>query len=123
MFITGKIHRIFITEREQICPIKMMFQEYTLKICLFKKKNRKPTHTQKNHPTKKSHQPPKPQQQKPNPNNPKMKKKKKKSQVFTLLICFQEHTCRIFCTYSCIPLHLLLPDSVLDLSKDEHFAN
>lgn len=37
MFITNKIHRIFITEKEQMPPIKMMFQEYTLQIVLFKK--------------------------------------------------------------------------------------
>lgn len=40
MFITDKIHRIFIMEREQISPIKMMFQKYTLKIVLLKKNPR-----------------------------------------------------------------------------------
>lgn len=36
MFITDKIDRIFIIERKQVSPIKVMFQDYTLKIVLFK---------------------------------------------------------------------------------------
>lgn len=82
MFITSKIHWIFITEREQNSPSKMMFQEYTLKIVLFKKKTpNQHTHTktQKQHTPQQTHQPPKPQQQKPNPNNPKIKKNLKYS--------------------------------------------